>query len=51
MKASAAIADLLLRRAFSRRARLSDPHRAARVRIGYSRLRAPISRPLPHPPP
>ena len=44
MSASAAIADPLLRRAFGRRARPSDPHRTARVRIGSSRLRAPVSR-------
>ena len=44
MNTSAAIADPLLRRAFGRRARPSDPHRAARVRIGASGLRAPVSR-------
>jgi len=44
MNTSAAIADPLLRRAFGRRARLSDPHRTARVRIGSSQLRAPVSR-------
>jgi len=44
MSASAAIADPLLRRAFGRRARPSDPHRTARVRIGSSGLRAPVSR-------
>jgi len=44
MSASAAIADPLLRRAFGQRARPSDPHRTARVRIGSSRLRAPVSR-------
>jgi len=36
MPASAAIADPLLRRAFGQRARPSDPHRTARVRIGAS---------------
>ena len=44
MTASAPIADPLLRRAFGRRARPSDPQRAARVRIGASGLRAPVSR-------
>ena len=44
MNTSAAIADPLLRRAFGRRARPSDPHRTARVRIGASGLRAPVSR-------
>ena len=44
MTASAAIADSLLRRALGRRARPSDPPRTARVRIGSSRLRAPVSR-------
>jgi len=34
----------LLRRACGQRARPSDPHRTARVRIGFSRLRAPGSR-------
>jgi len=43
MSASAAIADSLLRRAFGRRARPSDPQRTARVRLGSSRLRAPVS--------
>jgi len=43
MSASAAIADSPLRRAFGRRARLSDPQRTARVRLGASRLRAPVS--------
>ena len=43
MSASAPIADPLLRRAFGQRARPSDPHRTARVRIGSSRLRAPVS--------
>ena len=43
MSASAAIAVSLLRRAFGRRARPSDPHRTTRVRIGSSRLRAPLS--------
>jgi len=40
---SAAIADSLLRRAFGRRARPSAPRRTARVRLGSSRLRAPVS--------
>jgi len=40
MSASAAIADLLLRRASGQRARPSDPHRAAQVRISSSGLRA-----------
>jgi len=44
MSASATIADPLLRRAFGRRARPSDPPRTARVRLGPSRLRAPVSR-------
>jgi len=44
MNDSAAIADPLLRRAFGRRARPSDPLRTTRVRIGSSRLRAPVSR-------
>ena len=44
MSASAAIADPLLRRASGRRARPSDPLRTARVRIGSSGLRAPVSR-------
>jgi hypothetical protein len=44
MSASAAIADPLLRRAFGQRARPSDPHRTARVRIESSRLRALVSR-------
>jgi hypothetical protein len=43
MSTSAAIADPLLRRAFGRRARPSHPHRTARVRLGSSRLRAPVS--------
>ncbi len=51
MSASTTIADPLLRRAFGRRARPSDPHRTTRVRIGSSRLRAPVSAPLPPPPP
>jgi len=42
MSASAAIADPLLRRAFGRRARPSDPHRTARARIGSLRPRAPV---------
>jgi len=44
MNTSAAIADPLLRRAVGRRARPSPPHRTARVRIGSSRLRTPVSR-------
>ena len=40
---SAAIADPLLRQACGQRARPSDPQRTARVRIGSSRLRAPVS--------
>jgi len=44
MSASAAIADPLLRRAFGRRARPSAPRRTVRVRLGSSRLRAPVSR-------
>jgi len=44
MNTSAAIADPLLRRASGQRARPSDPHRTARVRIGSSGLRAPVSR-------
>ena len=44
MSASAAIADPLLRRAFGQRARPSDPHRTARVRIESSRLRTLVSR-------
>jgi len=44
MNTSAAIADPLLRRAFGRRARPSDPPRTARVRIGASGLCAPVSR-------
>ena len=43
MSASATIADPLLRRAFGQRARPSDLHRTARVRIGSSRIRAPAS--------
>jgi len=43
MNDSAAIADPLLRQAFGRRARPSDPPRTARVRLGSSRLRAPVS--------
>jgi len=43
MSTSAAIADSLLGRAFGRRARPSDPQRTARVRVGSSRLRAPVS--------
>jgi len=44
MNTSAAIADPLLRRAFGRRARPSDPQRTARVRLRSSGLRAPLSR-------
>ncbi|HYM88965.1 MAG TPA: hypothetical protein VES92_07580, partial [Nitrospiraceae bacterium] len=44
MNASAAIADPLLRQASGQRARPSDPHRTARVRIGFSGLRALVSR-------
>jgi hypothetical protein len=44
MNTSAAIADPLLRQASGRRARLSDPHRTARVRTGSSGLRALGSR-------
>ena len=44
MNTSATIVDPLLRRAFSLRARPSDPPRTARVRIGSSRLRAQVSR-------
>ena len=44
MSASAAIADPLLRRASGRRDRPSDPLRTARVSIGSSGLRAPVSR-------
>jgi len=44
MNASATNAVPLLRRAFGQRARPSDPHRTARVRIGSSRLRALFSR-------
>ncbi len=51
MSASTTIANPLLRRAFGQRARPSDPHRTTRVRIGSSRLRAPVSAPLPPPPP
>jgi len=35
MNTSAAIADPLLRQAFGRRARPSNPQRTARVRIGH----------------
>ena len=38
------IADPLLRRAFGQRARSSDPHCTARVRIGASGLHALVSR-------
>ena len=51
MNGSALIADPLLRQAFGRRACPSDPHRTVRVRSGSSRLRSPVSRPFPHPPP
>src|SRR5437016_8726956 len=44
MSVSAAIAEPLLRRAFGRRTRPSDPLRTSRVRIGSSELRAPVSR-------
>ena len=44
MNASAAIVDPLLRRASGQRVRPSDLHRTARVRIGYSGLRALVSR-------
>ena len=44
MNASAAIADPLLRRTSGQRARPSDPHRTAQVRIGSSVLRALVSR-------
>jgi len=44
MSASTATADPLLRRAFGRRARPSDPPRTARVCVGTSGLRAPVSR-------
>jgi len=44
MNTSATIADPLLRRAFGQRARPSDPHRTARVRLRSSGLRAPVSR-------
>jgi len=44
MSTSASIADPLLRRASGRRACPLDPHRTARVRIGSSGLRAPVSR-------
>jgi len=37
-------ADPLLRQAFGRRARPSDPRRTAWVRLWASRLRAPVSR-------
>jgi len=43
MSASAAIADPLLRRAFGRLARPSDPQRTARVRLRSSGLRALLS--------
>jgi hypothetical protein len=44
MNASAAIADPLLRQTSSGRARLSDPHPTARVRIWSPGLRALVSR-------
>jgi len=43
MNTSAAIADPLLRRAFSWRARPSDLQRTARVRLRSSGLRASVS--------
>jgi len=43
MSVSAVIADPLLRQAASRRARPSDPQRTAQVRLGLSRLCAPVS--------
>jgi len=43
MSVSAAIVDSLLRRAFGLRARPSDLHRTARVRIGSLGLLAPVS--------
>jgi len=43
MSASAAIVDPLLRRASGQRARPSEPHHTARVRIGSSGLRALVS--------
>jgi len=43
MSTSAAIADSLLRQAFGGQARRSFPHRTARVRLGVSRLRVPVS--------
>ena len=44
MSTSAAIADPLLRQTSGRLARLSDPHRTARVRTGSSGLHALVSR-------
>jgi hypothetical protein len=44
MNTSAAIVDPLLRRAGGRRARPTDPHRTAQVRIESSGFRAPVSR-------
>jgi len=44
MSISAAFIHPLLRRTFSRRVRLSDLPRTARVRIGSSRLLTPVSR-------
>jgi hypothetical protein len=44
MNNSVAITDPLLRQASGRRARLSNPHRTARVRIESSGLRALVSR-------
>jgi len=44
MNTSAAIADPLLRRAFGRRARPSDPQHTTRVCLRSSGLRAPVSR-------
>jgi len=44
MNTSAAIVNPLLRRASGQSVRPSNPHRTARVRIGYSGLRVPVSR-------
>ncbi len=49
--ASAVIADSLLRRAFGWQARRSHPRRTVQVCLGISRLRMPVSIPLPYPPP
>ena len=43
MSTSAAIAHLLLRRAFGGQARHSLPRRTVQVRLGVSRLRVPVS--------